>query len=306
MTNADIAAALARCADLLEVQHADARRVRAYRIAAHSVRTFPSDVAALAMREGRQALDAALYGVGKSIAAAIEQLVRTGRWAMLERLEGAVSCEEIFMSLPGIGHELASRIHERLGVETLEALEQAAHDGRLDQVEGFGPRRARAVRDAMAALFSHPGRSRTATAAQAPDAPSVAALLDVDAHYRNLADQGTLPRIVPRRFNPRGTRSLPILHDEVEGFHVHALFSNSALAHKVKRTQDWVIVHHDRDGIAGQHTVVTEQHGPLEGRRVVRGREVESAEYYARESPAQSAARTESRDRGSSVQSSPL
>jgi DNA polymerase (family 10) len=286
MTNADIAAALTRCAELLEIQHADARRISAYRIAAHSVRTFPGDVAVLARREGRQGLDAALYGVGKSIAAAIEQLVRTGRWAMLERLEGAVSCEEIFMSLPGVGHELASRIHEQLGVETLEALEQAAHDGRLERVEGFGPRRARAVRDALAAVLSRPGHSRTP--APAADAPSVEALLEVDAHYRNLAERGALPLIVPRRFNPRGMISLPILHDEVEGFHVHALFSNSALAHKVKRTHDWVVIHHDRDGLTGQHTVVTEQHGPLEGRRVVRGREIESSEYYASVSPAQS------------------
>jgi hypothetical protein len=290
MTNTDIAAALSRCADLLEAQHADARRVSAYRIAAHSVRTYPGDVAALALRDGREALDAALYGVGKSIAGAIEQLVRTGRWAMLERLEGAVSCEEIFMSLPGIGHELASRIHEQLGVETLEALEQAAHDGRLERVEGFGRRRARAVRDALAAVFARPGYSamRPEISTHAPDAPSVEALLEVDAHYRNLAEQGTLPRIVPRRFNPRGSRSLPILHDEVEGFHVHALFSNSALAHKVKRTHDWVVIYHDRDGVTGQHTVVTEQHGPLQGRRVVRGRELETSHCYARVSAAQS------------------
>lgn len=295
MTNADIAAALARCADLLEIQHADAGRIRAYRVAAQSVRTFPGDVAALATREGCEGLDAALYGVGKSIAAAIEQLVRTGRWAMLERLEGAVSCEEIFMSLPGVGHELASRIHEQLGVETLEALEQAAHDGRLEHVEGFGPRRARAVRDALAAVLSRSGRLRTRTerSAQEPDAPSVEALLEVDAHYRNLAEQGALPRIVPRRFNPRGANSLPILHDEVEGFHVHALFSNSALAHKVKRTHDWVVIYHDRDGVTGQHTVVTEQHGPLEGRRVVRGREIESSEYYARKSPPPTTTRDE-------------
>lgn len=305
MTNADIAAALTRCADLLEIQHADAHRVSAYRIAAHSVRTYPGDVAELALRQGREALDAALYGVGKSIAAAIEQLVRTGRWAMLERLEGAVSCEEIFMTLPGIGHELASRIHEQLGVETLEALEQAAHDGRLEGVEGMGPRRARAVRDALAVVFSRPSHSPAPgddASEKPPDAPSVEALLELDAHYRNLAQQGKLPRIVPRRFNPSGTTSLPILHDEVEGFHVHAMFSNSALAHKVKRTHDWVIIHHDREGVTGRHTVVTELHGPLEGRRVVRGRELESSQHYARSS----CARAEPSDGSSAEQLSLL
>jgi DNA polymerase (family 10) len=61
---------------------------------------------------------------------------------------------------------------------------------------------------------------------------------------------------------------------------VHVMFSNTALAHKLERTHDWVIVYHDRDGYTGQHTLVTEQHGPLRGRRVVRGRELECAAYY--------------------------
>lgn len=63
---------------------------------------------------------------------------------------------------------------------------------------------ARAVRDALAAVSSRPGYPRTRT--QTPDVPSVEALLEVDAHYRNLAEQGTLPRIVPRRFNPTGSQ----------------------------------------------------------------------------------------------------
>jgi hypothetical protein len=62
---------------------------------------------------------------------------------------------------------------------------------------------------------------------------------------------------------------------------MHALFSNTALAHQLHRTHSWVIIYHDRDGTTGQHTVVTELHGPLQGRRVVRGRELECAEYYA-------------------------
>ena len=286
MSNSDIGAALERCADLLEAQHGDPHRVRAYRAAAHSVRSFPGSVVSLASSGGCKALEG-LYGVGKSIAAAIEQLVRTGRWAMLERLEGAVSPEQLFMTVPGIGRELACHIHEQLGIDTLEALEQAAHDGRLARVEGFGPRRNSAVQLALASMLAHTARPSVApdqSAGEQPAAaPSVEALLEIDARYRNLAEQGALPRLVPRRFNPAGAAWLPILHDEIEGFHVHVLFSNTARAHELKRTHDWVVIYHDRDGITGQHTVVTERHGPLQGRRVVRGREPESAEHYARE-----------------------
>lgn len=283
LTNSGIAAALERCGDLLEAQHAGPNRARAYRIAAHSVRSYPGSVAELARSGGQAALDA-LHGLGPSIAAGVEQLVRTGRWAMLERLEGEVSPEQVFKTVPGIGEALATRIHTQLGVDTLEELEQAAHDGRLERVEGFGPRRSRAIQHTLAGMLSRSAaRAEDHESSDTPQptaAPSVPALLEIDARYRNLAGRGALPRIVPRRFNPGGAAWLPILHDETEGFHVHVLFSNTALAHKLNRTHDWVIIYHDRDGSTGQHTVVTEQHGPLQGRRVVRGRELECASYY--------------------------
>jgi putative hydrolase len=41
-----------------------------------------------------------------------------------------------------------------------------------------------------------------------------------------------------------------------------------------------VVIRRD-DGEAGQWTVVTARYGPLQGRRVVRGREAECREYYA-------------------------
>jgi hypothetical protein len=278
--NTRIADALERCAQLLEAQHADTHRVRAYRTAARSVRGWPDSVADLARLGGRDALDS-LHGVGKSIAAAIEQLVRTGRWPMLDRLQGEVSTEQLLLSVPGIGPTLAKRVHVQLAVETLEDLELAAHDGRLERVTGFGPRRAQIVRQVLASMLSH----KPMGAGPGEHAPSVAALLKIDAQYRSSAAQGVLQRIAPRRFNPRGLAWLPILHAEIEGFHVHALFSNTALAHKLGRTSDWVVIYYDRDGYTGQQTVVTEQHGPLAGRRVVRGHEAETADCYANTPP---------------------
>jgi hypothetical protein len=60
-----------------------------------------------------------------------------------------------------------------------------------------------------------------------------------------------------------------------------ALFSNTALAHELGRTHDWVVIYFGRDGgPEHQRTVVTETRGPLEGRRVVRGREGECREHY--------------------------
>jgi hypothetical protein len=60
-----------------------------------------------------------------------------------------------------------------------------------------------------------------------------------------------------------------------------ALFSNTALAHELGRTRDWVVIYFGRaGGPEHQRTVVTERLWPLAGRRVVRGREAECRAYW--------------------------
>jgi hypothetical protein len=106
-------------------------------------------------------------------------------------------------------------------------------------------------------------------------------VLDVVREYREGAVAGRLPRIAPRRFNPSGEAWLPILHTEREAWQLTALFSNTARAHELGKTRDWVVVyfHTDIRG-EGQRTVVTETRGALIGRRVVRGREEECRTHY--------------------------
>jgi hypothetical protein len=111
-------------------------------------------------------------------------------------------------------------------------------------------------------------------------APAVAELLAVDRQYRREARKGLLPRIAPRRFNPRREAWLPILHTERGGRRYTALFSNTELAHRRGRTHDWVVLYFDDGRGERQCTVVKEYQGPLRGRRVVRGRELECAEHY--------------------------
>lgn len=269
--NQAIAERLMELADLLEQQDANPFRVSAYRRAAETVISQKESVADLAEREGTEGLDR-LPGIGRSIARAIQEMLRTGRWMQLERLRGALDPEQVFQSIPGVGPELARRIHETLEIESLAELEAAAHDGRLEQVDGVGPRRARMVASALAQMLRRrPERSRTPASE-----PEVDVLLDVDREYRDKAGQGKLRRIAPRRFNPEGKAWLPILHTQRGDWEFTALFSNTARAHDLGRTDDWVVLYfHSDHGPEGQRTVVTETHGPLEGRRVVRGRESE-------------------------------
>jgi hypothetical protein len=276
ITNDELAGALERVGELLEAQDAEAYRVRAYRRAAEFVRAHEEPLSRVLERDGRKALEA-LPTIGASLARLIEELVRTGRTRLLARLEGQVTAEDLFDTLPGVGDELAERIHAQLHVETLEELERAAHDGRLESVPGIGPHRAEMIRNALAVRLRDDARARTRAArarAHAAD-PPVELLLDIDAEYRRAAAAGELRRIAPRRFNPEGEAWLPVLHVERGGWELTALFSNTARAHQLGRTRDWVVIFYERGDGEGLCTVVTETRGPREGQRVMRGRETE-------------------------------
>jgi hypothetical protein len=71
------------------------------------------------------------------------------------------------------------------------------------------------------------------------------------------------------------------MHAQRGEWHFTALFSNTARAHQLGRTRDWVVIYYyDHDHLESQCTVVTETAGPLKGLRVIRGRELECARHY--------------------------
>ncbi len=277
--NQKVADKLREAADVLEQQGANPFRVGAYRRAAETVARLDRDLRDIVAIEGADGLTA-LPGIGRGIAAAIDEILRSGRWSQLERLRGTLDPVKLFRTVPGIGSRLAERIHDSLHIDTLEALEIAAYDGRLETVAGVGPRRAAALRATLTSMLGRVGVPRR----RHGNDPSVEIILDVDREYRELARRGLLPKIAPKRFNPTGEAWLPILHTNRGDWHFTVLCSNTARAHQLDRTRDWVIVyfyddHHDE----GQYTVVTETRGSLIGKRVVRSRETECRAYYAQD-----------------------
>ena len=101
---------------------------------------------------------------------------------------------------------------------------------------------------------------------------------------------------------PRHNPSNPITHQRIvphrisEGFLAHgrkdspsavrthrhymALFSNTARAHQMDMTRDWVVLYYDGGRGERQCTVITSQRGALKGQRIVCGREAECVQYY--------------------------
>jgi len=285
-SNDEIADLFEQVADLLATQNANPFRVRAYREAGHRIRTMATPLSELLREKGLEGLEE-IPGIGKSLASTLQELIHTGRFPLLDRLLGEVSPEDLFTTVPGIGEELAHRLHRELRIETLEELELAAHDGRLEKVKGFGDRRARIVRDSLAARLGSSARRRARLIRQReeppagePAHPPVAMALAIDRRYRHLARAGKLRTIAPRRFNPAGESWLPVMHADEDGWSLTAMFSNTARAHELGRTRSWVVLYYEHDGHEGQCTVVTETRGPLAGRRVIRGREPECARHH--------------------------
>jgi hypothetical protein len=272
--NLVVAEVFREAAELLRKQNASPFRVAALLKGGDAVEALEDDIGEVADR-GVEALEA-LPHIGRGLAAAIIEIVQTGRWSQIDRLRGTLEPEALFQTIPGVGPQLARTIQEGLHAETLEAVEVAAHDGRLGTLPGIGPRRASAIRHALAGMLARRRRIPIVDNVEALPEPSVATLLDVDQEYRSKASARELQLIAPKRFNPEGKAWLPILHTERPPWHFTALFSNTARAHELGKTSDWVVIFFSSDHRhEGQCTVVTETSGPRRGQRVVRGRESE-------------------------------
>lgn len=116
LSREQIADRLEEAAELLETQGANRFRVRAYRMAAETVRSLKEEPADILKQDGFSGLTK-LPNIGERLARAIDEMSYTGRWIQLERLRGEAEPEGLFQSLPGIGPKSARAIHEALHVE---------------------------------------------------------------------------------------------------------------------------------------------------------------------------------------------
>ena len=146
MRNSEIADAFAELADLYELDGAIVHRVVAYRNAAKAIRDSTASVEQLA-RTGRAE---ELRGVGRTIAEKIGVLLDTGSIPSADKLKAKFPPGLVEVTrIPGLGPKRARRLHEDLGIGSLDELRRAAEGGRLRDVAGFG---AKAEENVLAAL----------------------------------------------------------------------------------------------------------------------------------------------------------
>lgn len=139
MDKQSAARVLEQIAAFLELKGESPFRTRAYQQAARAVRGLPGELAT-ALVSGTLA---ATRGVGPATLEITRELLATGRCSLLEELKEQIPPDLVEMlRISGLGVARVRLIHEHLGIDTLEELEEAARDGRLARLPRFGRRTA--------------------------------------------------------------------------------------------------------------------------------------------------------------------
>ena len=174
-------------ATLLELSGASPFRVRAYANAVRALETLTSPLdellAAGTLTE--------VKGIGDSVAELVAELADTGTAQAYEKLRTATPEGLLDMlRVPGLGPRKIVAIRKALGIETLDALEQACRAGQLTALKGFGSKTQAAILKGVEFIRAHEGHCRVDSAHQS--AQSLLAALR--SHAQRLAVAGELRR----------------------------------------------------------------------------------------------------------------
>ena len=174
-------------ATLLELSGASPFRVRAYANAVRALETLTSPLdellAAGTLTE--------VKGIGASVAELVAEFADTGTAQAYEKIRAATPEGLLDMlRVPGLGPRKINAIRKALGIETLDALEQASRAGQLAALKGFGPKTEATILKGVAYIRAHEGHCRADTAHQS--AQSLLAALR--SHAQRLAVAGQVRR----------------------------------------------------------------------------------------------------------------
>jgi len=166
--NADITAIFEEIANLLEIEGANAFRIRAYRNAARILGDLPQEVRLMVERGDDLSQ---LPGIGSDLAGKISEIVSSGHCSLLERLRRELppAVTEL-LKIPGLGPKRVKALYHDLDVQTIEQLRRAARDGRIRALPGFGAKTEQNILQAVEAHASQSQRFKLATAAQYAEA----------------------------------------------------------------------------------------------------------------------------------------
>jgi DNA polymerase (family X) len=190
-TNAEIARLLREIRTLMEFAGEPFFKFMAYERAAETLENAPP--LAVLLAESRLT---ELPGIGKTIAARVETLVRTGSEPYLEELRGKYPSTLLeVLGVQGVGMKTAQQLFERLGIASLADLERALDEGSLSAIPRLG---AKSIENIRRGVLAHRGRARrTALGTALPLAREIIAYLAERTDAQDLTTAGSVRRQEP-------------------------------------------------------------------------------------------------------------
>lgn len=160
MTNKEIVRALRRTASLMELQDENEFKIRGYRNAIYNIERLEGPLEDMDLKTLEK-----VNGIGKSIAAKINELVTTGQIESTEQLasqtpEGLLE----MLSIKGLGIKKIKTMWQILGVTNIDQLEQAIAANKVSGLKGFGTKIQEKFKEIISYYRSNKGKRRYADA----------------------------------------------------------------------------------------------------------------------------------------------
>src|SRR5436309_13946909 len=148
MQNPDIARVFDEVADLLEIQAANAFRVRAYRNAARTIRDYPEPIAELVHSGSKDLTE--IPGIGEDLAEKITGIVKTGALPLRKQLAAKLPAGLLdLLRIPGLGPKRVKLLHKKPKVKSATDLAAALAKHRIQKLKGFGPKIEEKIRTGL-------------------------------------------------------------------------------------------------------------------------------------------------------------
>ncbi len=149
---------------LLELKGENPFKTRAYFNGARAVKGLPGDLREL-VEKGEIG---SVKGIGKALAEKITTLVTTGELPFYEELKAGFPPGMLdILNIPGLGPKKIRKLYTELGIDSIEALEQACQENRISALDGFGKKMQEKILEGIAFMRKHSGRHHYHLAASA-------------------------------------------------------------------------------------------------------------------------------------------
>lgn len=169
-----VAAVLLEIGTLLELKGENPFKTRAYQNGARTLEGL-SEPLEKVVAEGRLE---GMPGIGDALREKITTLVTSGRLPYYEELKASIPPGLIAMlEIQGLGPKKVKKVHDELGVDSIESLEAACHAGKVAQLDGFGEKSQAKILEAIAFKRQFASRHRLVDALAAAE-PILEALRD--------------------------------------------------------------------------------------------------------------------------------